>query len=50
VFFSTDDGPDILNSVASIKASIDGIEFTEFTDRGHFILTETFPELLHWLL
>jgi hypothetical protein len=50
VFFSSDDGPDILNSVASVKASIDGIEFTPFTDRGHFILTETFPELLRWLL
>jgi hypothetical protein len=50
VFFSTDDGPEILNSVAGIKVSVDGIEFTEFTDRGHFILTETFPELLHWLL
>jgi len=50
VFFSTDDSPAILNSVASIKAGIDRIEFSEFTDRGHFILTETFSELLHWLL
>ena len=50
VFFSTDDGPDILNSVAIIKAGIDGIQFSEFTGRGHFILMEAFPELLNWLL
>ena len=50
VFFSTDDGQDTFHGVAGIEASIYGFEFTEFTVRGHFILTETFPELMHWLL
>jgi uncharacterized protein len=49
VFYSTDDGPDILTSVGLIKNRLKDLKFTEFSNRGHFTFTEKFPELLQWL-
>ncbi len=50
VFFSTDDGPDILTSVGLIKSGLKDVKITQFSNRGHFTFTETFPELLQWLI
>lgn len=50
VFYSTDDEPEILESVAKIREVIPTIEVREFTDKGHFTLgdmgTREFSELL----
>lgn len=54
VFYSTDDDPEILDSVEILKERIPGIEVQEFANRGHFTLqdmgTNEFPELRDWLL
>ena len=54
IFYSTDDGQEILTSVSQIKERDTNVEIKEFTDKGHFVFgsmkTEKFPELLKWLL
>lgn len=54
VMYSTDDDPEILSSVATFKSIVKDIQFKEFTNKGHFVLsslkTEEFPELLSLLL
>ncbi len=50
VMYSTDDYPDVLQSVETLKAKIPGAKFEEFTDKGHFVSkslkSEKLPELL----
>jgi len=50
VMYSTDDYPDILESVGILKSEIKDAKFQEFQNKGHFVLdslkTEKFPELL----
>lgn len=54
VMYSTDDYPDVLKSIKILKSKLTGVNFQEFTDKGHFVLnslkTEKFPELLATLL
>ena len=54
IFISTDDYPDILQSVATIKKELKGIEVQEFTGKKHFTMpemkTEEVPELAQFLL
>lgn len=49
VFISSDDSQSILNSVDTIKSTIQDIVVKEFTDQGHFTFgtmkTDVFPEL-----
>ena len=50
VMYSTDDKPEILQSIEVLKAKLKGAQFQEFANKGHFVLgsmkTEAFPELL----
>ena len=49
VFYSLDDGKEILESVATIKATLPDAVFREFTNAGHFCEEDgykEFPELL----
>lgn len=50
VIYSTDDYPDVLQSVEILRSKLKKAEFQEFTDKGHFVMesmhTEEFPELL----
>lgn len=54
VMYSTDDDPEVLKSVETLKASLKGARFEEFTGKGHFVLSslksEKFPELLALLV
>jgi predicted alpha/beta hydrolase family esterase len=54
ILVSTDDDKDILDSVEKIKSECDDVEVKEFTDKGHFTLsqmgTKEFPELLKIIL
>jgi predicted alpha/beta hydrolase family esterase len=51
VMYSTDDYPDVLESVEILRAQIKNVVFQEFTDKGHFVIedmkTEAFPELVN---
>ncbi len=48
--YSTDDSSTVIESVNTLKSSIKGVDFHEFTGKGHFTIgrmkTEKFPELL----
>lgn len=54
IVYSTDDYPDILESVKILQTKLKDTDFREFTDKGHFVLdslkTEKFPELLEIIL
>lgn len=54
IMYSTDDYPDVLESLAFLKKNLKNVEFQEFTDKGHFVIdslkTEEFPELLKNLI
>ncbi len=54
VLYSTDDDPQVLTSIATLKAILQNGVFQEFTNKGHFVLnslkTEKFPELLSLLV
>jgi len=50
VMYSIDDGSSILKTIDTLKSETSNIEFQEFEDKGHFVLssmkTVEFPELL----
>jgi predicted alpha/beta hydrolase family esterase len=50
IMYSTDDQQSVLSSIETLKSNLQGVEFQEFIDKGHFCLrdlkTEEFPELL----
>ena len=52
--YSTDDDPQILKSVGTLKSTLQNVTFQEYRNKGHFVLkslkTEKFPELLSLLL
>ena len=54
VMYSTDDGPEILTTIETLKSKLVGVDFQEFSGKGHFCLndlkTQEFPELLRNLL
>jgi len=54
IFYSTDDGQEILTSVDQIIAKDKAIVIKKFTNKGHFVLehmkTEQFPELVEFLV
>ena len=54
IFYSTDDRGSVDETVALLKEKLNGVEFMEFTDRGHFIFrdmnTVEFPELKEFLI
>ncbi len=54
VMYSTDDYPDVLESVEMLRSKLKDAKFQEFQGKGHFVLgsmkTEEFPELLQNLL
>lgn len=54
IMYSADDFPDILTTVNILKSKLDKARFTQFEDKGHFVLdsmkTEKFPELLEEVL
>lgn len=54
VIYSTDDYPDILESIDILKSKLKGAQFQELTGRGRFTFsdmkTEKFPELADFLL
>lgn len=54
VMYSTDDYPDILESVKILKSRLSHADFKKLTDKGHFVLdslkTEKFPELMEVIL
>lgn len=49
IFVSSDDEPSVVKTVDIIKDQVSGIDYREYTDRGHFKDTQ-FPELLDTLL
>lgn len=53
IFNSTDDSESIMESVKKLQ-TINHIQISEFTNKGHFTLgdmkTEKFPELVEWIL
>jgi predicted alpha/beta hydrolase family esterase len=50
IMYSTDDHTEVLKSIDILKLNIEGVQFQEFKEKGHFVLdslkTEKFPELL----
>lgn len=50
VFISSDDEPSVVKTVDILREQVKGLQFKEYTDKGHFTLgsmhTEAFPELL----
>lgn len=54
LFYSTDDGKEVIDSVKMLKEKIPGMSICEFTDHGHFTFedmkTVEFPELRDFLL
>lgn len=54
VIYSSDDFPDIIESINILKSKLRGAEFQEFSNKGHFVFedmeTEEFPELLSNLI
>jgi predicted alpha/beta hydrolase family esterase len=50
VFVSSDDEPSVLQTVDILRGKVQGLEFKEYTDKGHFVKgsmhTVEFPELL----
>ena len=54
VMYSTDDDPEILSSIETLRAKLQNADFQEFAGKGHFVLdslkTEKFPELLSLLV
>jgi predicted alpha/beta hydrolase family esterase len=54
IMYSTDDHPDILESIRILKSKLQNVEFKEFQGKGHFVLSslrsEKFPELLDVLI
>jgi predicted alpha/beta hydrolase family esterase len=53
ILYSTDDDPQIIQSINILKKKLSGATFKEFTNKGHFVLSslksEKFPELLELL-
>ena len=49
VFISSDDYPSVVKTVEILKEKMNGINYREYTDKGHFKMTE-FPELLEEVL
>lgn len=51
VMYSTDDEESILKTIEILRESTEGVEFQEFSNKGHFVLgsmgSEQFPELLN---
>ncbi len=54
VMYSVDDSETITKTVNALKSNLSDVEFIEYKDKGHFVLssmkTEEFPELLTFLL
>ena len=54
IMYSTDDDPEIIKSIEILKAKLKNVQFQEFSNKGHFVLsslkTEKFPELLSLLV
>lgn len=54
VMYSTDDHPEILTTIDTLKGKLEDVKFMEFEDKGHFVLnslkTEEFPELFEELV
>ncbi len=54
ILYSTDDSSEILKTIEILKSKLKGVEFKEFTNKGHFCLndlkSEKFPELLDVIL
>lgn len=54
IIYSTDDYPDVIESVNTLKDKLTHSNFKEFTNKGHFVLdslkSEKFPELLEAIL
>jgi predicted alpha/beta hydrolase family esterase len=54
VFISTDDDPSVLRTYEMLKQNVHGLQYKEYTDKGHFTLndlgTREFPELLEVVL
>ena len=54
VYISSDDYPDVVETVNILKAKVSGIKYHEFNDRGHFTKNKpdpcAFPELLEEIL
>jgi len=54
VMYSTDDDPEVLESIEMLKEKLENVSFQEFGGKGHFTLnslkTEKFPELLENLI
>lgn len=53
VFVSSDDEPSVLQTVDILRNTVHGLNFKEYTDKGHFVTgsmkTTEFPELLETL-
>ncbi len=54
VFVSSDDKPDVLETVGILRQKVHDLNFKEYTDKGHFVIesmkTNKFPELLEAIL
>lgn len=54
IFISQDDSKDVRDSVQILRNKLKGVEFREYADKGHFVLSSLggpeFPELLQELL
>lgn len=54
IFVSSDDGEDVLTSVATLTKAVPGVTVKQFTDKGHFTFGDMgqkeFPELLQIIL
>jgi predicted alpha/beta hydrolase family esterase len=50
VFISSDDGKSVIQTVELLRQHVNGLDFKEYTDKGHFTIktmgTKEFPELL----
>ncbi|MEX0931884.1 MAG: alpha/beta fold hydrolase [Candidatus Paceibacterota bacterium] len=54
IMYSTDDFPDIIKTIDTLKSKLEKVNFREFKGKGHFVLksmkTDKFPELLEEVL
>lgn len=54
IMYSTDDITEVLKSIETLRSKIKNVQFKEFVNKGHFVLsslkTEEFPELLSLIL
>ena len=54
VMYSTDDHPEIVTTIETLKQELENVNFIEFQDKGHFVFnslnSEQFPELLEVIL